>query len=239
MKRKIIFISGWGFKADIFDEVAKELRDFDISCEEPSLRGAHFATKESQTNSARIPATASMTSSRNDATTALIGWSFGGLAALQLYSNFPELFSHLILISSTPRFMSDGNWKGMSALQADKQFHSAKINMQKYQQQFLRLAIYPDKSKQIARNHMHADDNENLLPQLHSLFHTDMRDEFSKLTVPVMQIIAENDMIVRPEQSMQSSQLLNHTIHTIPQAGHMFLKTHTYEVSTRIKEFIC
>jgi pimeloyl-[acyl-carrier protein] methyl ester esterase len=41
----------------------------------------------------------------------LIGWSLGGMVALQLAARFPDRIQRLILVATTPRFVTDAGWK--------------------------------------------------------------------------------------------------------------------------------
>src|SRR5262249_36782326 len=135
MKKKIIYASGWGFKTDVFTDVTKHLHMFEHD----------FIDSTSLHENNNI----------------LAGWSLGGLTALQFYKNFPDYFSHIILIASTPRFMRHDDWHGMSDTQAVKHLNLASVDMQKYQQQFLRLSTHPGKhqaSKQTAKSYMHPHD---------------------------------------------------------------------------------
>jgi pimeloyl-[acyl-carrier protein] methyl ester esterase len=40
----------------------------------------------------------------------LVGWSLGGLTALQIALDFPQLVERLVLVGSSPQFVADGNW---------------------------------------------------------------------------------------------------------------------------------
>lgn len=40
----------------------------------------------------------------------LVGWSLGGLTALQIALDFPQRVERLVLVGSSPQFVADGNW---------------------------------------------------------------------------------------------------------------------------------
>lgn len=172
----------------------------------------------------------------------LVGWSLGGMLAINDYQQQPDYYSHLVLISSTPRFRCDQDWIGISTHQADKQLRSAESNMQDYQRQFLRLALHPDKSVESSEHinkYIKPYDSPSLLPDLQTLFSIDLRESFANIKIPVLQIIGGNDLIITPQQSLQSKNLLNHQTHIIPDAGHMLLSTHPEQVANLIQDFLC
>lgn len=45
----------------------------------------------------------------------LVGWSLGGLLAIELAARYPEKVSRLGLVASSPKFLKDAGWPGMDA----------------------------------------------------------------------------------------------------------------------------
>jgi pimeloyl-[acyl-carrier protein] methyl ester esterase len=227
-KKSIVFLPGWGFKPSIWTSVADHLTDF-----APHLLDLPKLLDGSMTSTL-------IKSCPDNA--ALVGWSLGGLIATLLYLDYPEHFTHLILISSTPKFTQADDWIGISEAQAKKQLSAAEKNILNYQQQFLSLACHPNQSPELTHElamHIQQTDSAQLIPYLRFLFDTDTRAAFTTISIPVLQIISDRDRIVTKEQSMQSERLLQHQINIIPEAGHMLLKTHPSNIAQSIREFIC
>lgn len=219
---KFTFISGWAFKPEVFEDIITllpadeiqliDLCDFDVNTFNASSRQDKHI---------------------------LIGWSLGCLTALQLCNLHPQHFTHLILLSGTPRFKQDQNWGGINEVQIQKQLASAETDISRYLRQFMRLACYPEKSLDNANKYLHSTKETSLQYLLQTLFHSDLREQFKNINIPIMQIIAENDRVVLPTQSLQSKSLIANTIHSIPNAGHLSLITHASQIATLIKEFTC
>jgi pimeloyl-[acyl-carrier protein] methyl ester esterase len=231
--RPLIFIPGWGFHASIWQEIAKQFSDNATHLLE--LPPLHDEALSINVITAKLIA-----SCPNNAI--LVGWSLGGLIATALATNYPAHFSHLILLSSTPRFTADNNWAGISESQADKQLLAAMNDRKRYFHQFLGLACYPEKSSLMKNNlapHLIGPDNNDLVPYLDILFNTDLRESFATISTPLLQMIAENDIVITKQQSLQSEALLPHKIEIIPNAGHMLISTHASQIVKNIRDFIC
>lgn len=222
----ITCISGWGFKPEVFASITQHFPEHQIQLIDLCHFDAdNFLPVEQDINQHII-----------------IGWSLGGLTALQLCDRYPHYFTHLILLASTPRFMQDTNWYGMSASQIKKQLTFANNDLTGYFETFFKLVAYPEKSSvtlQTAKHHLHSTQAANLPHLLKNLFYHDMRVLLAKLTLPIMQIIGEKDVVIRPEQSSQANTLIKHTIHNIPKAGHLLPASHPEQIATLIKDFIC
>jgi pimeloyl-[acyl-carrier protein] methyl ester esterase len=222
----ITCVSGWAFKPGIFAKITQHFPKYQIQLIDLCHFNADNFLPIQQGIDQHI----------------IIGWSLGGLTALQLCNRYPHYFTHLILLASTPRFMQDSNWYGMSASQIKKQLAFANSDLTGYYETFFKLAAYPEKSSAVletAKQHLHAPHETILTHLLENLFYHDMREPFTKLNLPIMQIIGEKDVVIRPEQSSQANTLVNHTIHNIPKAGHLLPVTHPEQIAALIKDFIC
>lgn len=82
MKKHVVFISGWAHPAQSLQPIGDALGpDFDVSLHAASDRQITL-----------------------DKRSILVGWSLGGMLAMDLAIKHPELVSRLVLIGSTPRF---------------------------------------------------------------------------------------------------------------------------------------
>ena len=102
----IVAIPGWGFNSsllDLFNQDPLHLvgwdyysNNFDQSLEEITRNLAHQLQDHSM----------------------ILGWSFGGLIAINLCALFPKKVHQLILISTQPKFLADHDWQGIHPDQA-------------------------------------------------------------------------------------------------------------------------
>lgn len=161
---------------------------------------------------------------------ALIGWSMGGLAAIALCAQFPDLFPTLILLSSTPRFIADNEWQGINSENAASFMQQTMLDIQKTLDQFQALTCFPSRAAR-AYFTLHAYDaaHPSLADELHYLFQVDLRRQFVALTQPVLSIHGARDAVLSP--ALENS-------HILPDAGHAALFTHAEEVSRLIHSHI-
>lgn len=162
----------------------------------------------------------------------LIGWSLGGLVAIDLCVNFPDYFPGLILLGSTPRFLADTNWSGVNDSAASQLRLSLRTNHEKFVSHFISLTSFPAKSFAL-RNYFHHHFDTSLTVDQQSnyldyLFTTDLRDSFYSLQLPKMVVCAEKDAIVADNQC---------ATHYIKNAGHAFFATHTDMTCKWISQF--
>lgn len=156
--------------------------------------------------------------------TMLIGWSLGGLLALALSYYFPEKIKKVLIIASTPKFLSDINWPGIpSALPA--------IRLKK---KLLQYALFPLKNqayKELLINHQ--------LPlcenYLELLWATDLRSELAHLQTPVTFMNGERDCII-PIETFKALETINKKakLITIKNAGHALPLSHSEEIMYEI-----
>jgi len=108
----LVLLHGWSLSSAVFDELTAGLaRDFRVlafdlrghGCSSPGegYRLADFAADVRESlDLLSIPSAA------------LLGWSLGGQVALRLAHEVPSLWTRLVLISTTPRFVSGSDWEG-------------------------------------------------------------------------------------------------------------------------------
>lgn len=154
--------------------------------------------------------------------TTLIGWSYGGLRAIEECFKRPDAYEKLILINSATHFSRFTR----------KYWLLANQNLVTFQEEFLRWVFYPShQGKSNAwRDHFIVADDENheqLLSHLRKLWLTDLSEVYSHLTLPILRIHSTHDAVVAP--LISNHPMPNETILTW-QAGHALPFTHTSEL---------
>lgn len=153
-----------------------------------------------------------------------LGWSLGGLIAWWIAIHFPARVKRLITVASSPRFLQDGDWPGMSPDVLEKFCHSLHENQEKTLQHFLHLQLRGSSSTL-------ASEVENLLTPAHPgalkaglelLKETDLRHDLNKITCPTTHIFGEIDTIV-PASIANALQTLAplSQCHVIKRCGHL------------------
>lgn len=98
-----MLISGWGAGRGVFDRIEKKLDDdfdFGFIPWEKCAGDEGFARGLLKNSGEK---------------TIIMGWSLGGLIAMQTALEIPDMISGLVLISSTPRMTADGCYEGARA----------------------------------------------------------------------------------------------------------------------------
>ncbi|WP_052464873.1 alpha/beta fold hydrolase [Geoalkalibacter subterraneus] len=108
----VVLLHGWSLSSAVFDELAAGLaRDFRVLAFD--LRGHGCSSPgegyELADFSADIREALDLLSIKS---AALLGWSLGGQVALRLAHEIPSFWTRLVLISTTPRFISGSDWEG-------------------------------------------------------------------------------------------------------------------------------
>lgn len=161
----------------------------------------------------------------------LIGWSFGGLKAIELCLLEPHRYDELILINSAPYFsqFSAHYWE------------MANHDLPAFQKQFLRWVFYPQHQRKIENWQEHFilatdDTRELLLTQLEVLFTTNLCEAYQTLTLPILRIQGSEDAIVSPWSS--TTPMPNETVKIIS-GSHTLPFTHTSLLAQIISDFLC
>ena len=106
----LIMLHGWSMSSAVFAEVAPQLgRHFRVLC--PDLPGHGGSGPPPETSLLAFAESLALWSrSLQLAPAALLGWSLGGQVALQLALDKAIQLTHLLLVSTTPRFCQSDNW---------------------------------------------------------------------------------------------------------------------------------
>lgn len=209
-------ISGWGFQPSLFNAVTYPA--FNIIGVD-YMPFAHLPPERMVEHLAHaLP---------NDAY--LLGWSLGGLLAIQLASLFPRKVNKLILVASQPKFTSAVDWVGIDVQDSEHVKRAFAQDFDKQMQYFIRLVCYPSRSSQlrsVLQTNLCRTQHAALISLLDLLFSLDLRTEYQHLTMDILHMVSERDAII-PQTASQLT-ALNSRVKTImlEQASHAGFLTH-------------
>lgn len=177
---------------------------------------------------------------------AWLGWSMGGLFALWAASHFPERVSHLITVASSPRFVSDDHWPGVATTTLDKFSDLLKNDAKKTLTDFLELQLRgsPKRHELFSQlqNTLFLNQEKpsaGLLPGLHLLRDTDLREEMTNIVCPSLHIYGQLDTIVpRQIANLLPSLLPESRNEIITHTGHMPFLSHSAEFLALLDQFL-
>ncbi|HEB59633.1 MAG TPA: pimeloyl-[acyl-carrier protein] methyl ester esterase [Gammaproteobacteria bacterium] len=176
----------------------------------------------------------------------ICGWSLGGLVGLQLALSHPELVHRLVLIGSTPRFVTAPDWDWGVATDVLAGFAAQlEADATMTVQRFLALqAQGDDRARDTVRSlrdalgsrgRTHPASLRGALTVLHD---TDLRAGLARLTTPVLWIGGQRDVLVHPAAiEWAAAQCPHGQAAIIPGAGHAPFVSHSEQVLSRLEEF--
>lgn len=134
----------------------------------------------------------------------LMGWSMGGLYAIELALRYPQKFSELILVASNPCFVARSGWScAIDAVVLDTFAEDMQLDRQRTLRRFLALQMQGESdARAITRDlwqrivEAGEPDLAVLRFGLDLLSHQDLRDALGRLEQPVSLILGERDKLV-------------------------------------------
>lgn len=155
-----------------------------------------------------------------------VGWSLGGMIALQAARLFPERVRAVAAIASNPRFVSAEDWEHGVPMQVFEQFAAGlERDFTATVERFLALEAMGSSHAGAELRALRAQAFEHGPPEIESLRQGlallqtgDMRDAVANLSVPSLWIAGRRDRLVPP-------QAMRWAADTAPRARHLSLDT--------------
>lgn len=193
------FVSGWGFKSSSMHALAENigLPQMNIIC--PCL----------YTNG--VGNLSLWLSTQITVPTILFGWSYGGLVALQVAQQNPQV-KGLVLLASTPCFINKADWFfGIDETAIEDLCDRLVAQPQQALNYFSALINHDGKSQldlRHLRQHLVTADQKNILIScLDNLQQTDFRLELVKINLPILFVLGKQDVLLDYKQATVLSQI--------------------------------
>jgi pimeloyl-[acyl-carrier protein] methyl ester esterase len=177
----------------------------------------------------------------------VLGWSLGGLVALELASRHPGLVGALVLVATTPKFVADPDWEHGVPLDVLEQFSQGlALDYRRTVQNFLSLQVRGDEHaietlRQLRRSlASHGEPDPRALEAgLEVLRHGDLREDLLRITVPALVIAGEHDRLTPPGAGLElASRLPSARMRLVERSGHAPFVSHPGIVLTEIQRFL-
>lgn len=175
------------------------------------------------------------------------GWSLGGLLALRLALLSPERIARLVLISTTPRFVTAADWTcAMTATVLANFAQQLRSDFRGTVQDFLALQVRGEERELASLRELRQRLQAGGLPQaaaleagLEILRVTDLRSILASLSQPALVVAGEHDRVTPPDASrFLAERLRAGQILTIRRAGHAPFISHIGEFLLRLEAFL-
>lgn len=179
--------------------------------------------------------------------TMLLGWSLGGMIAMQIAADFPERITRLVLVASTPQFVKSSDWPNavepqileVFATNLQQDFHSTVKH-------FLALQVLGSSDERNTLGKLQrltfsrgVPDTRALQTGLGILSQTNLRQQLQKLVCPTLIIYGQHDKLVPQAVGKEMLKLLPEaTLRVIDHAGHAPFLSHRQEFLHAITGFL-
>lgn len=242
-KRSLILIAGWGHTAQSLDPLASALR---ASHEVRVSSSYEIAAKKTSGISSYAKGLQSAVSrpEQKDNSCVVIGWSAGGLVALEVACENPDLLKGLVLIGATPKFCAEEGYPwGIAARNVRAMILEIKGDPKAVLDRFFQDVSWPAVEPESCRNEkVNAACHMGIEPLVHGLQYlqkTDLRDRLKGLEIPILIIHGRKDRIV----PWQAGAWLNHSLPNSriiihEEIGHDICERQPVVLASEIMEFL-
>lgn len=237
----LVLLHGWALHGGIFDALLAELTaEYRVhAIDLPGHGRSELPSALSQSKdwlaalAPRVPSGA-----------AVLGWSLGGLLAVQLAARVP--LRALALISTTPKFVAAADWPHGMATEVFAQFtQRLQQDFSGTVQDFLRLQVRGD----LQAGHTLDELQQQLLQYppkppalsigLDILRDSDVRTALPALQLPTLIVAGEHDRITHPNASRYLAANLSQAhLRIIKRAGHAPFISHRAEFLSELRAFL-
>ena len=165
----------------------------------------------------------------------VLGWSLGGLFAARLASEAPERIQQLIQVTSSPYFIKEEDWPGITPHVLESFYEQFVTSPQITRQQFVQAQLPRDTTW--IPDTQHKPNISGLEAGLSILKNWDLRDNLMQLKMPVAYLFGRLDRIV-PYKTMASLQAICPQFHytLLSHSGHMPFLSHRSDFMGWLKE---
>ncbi len=221
---KLILLHGWGMSPQVFDPLIERLESFEIIAPRlPGYLGSQWASGFDFEQQLALMA-GDLPAGR------LLGWSLGGLYAIELARRYPGQFSRVDLLACNPCFVRRKDWNcALEPSVFDAFYSELNGDWQRCLRRFLSLQMQgEDEARSLLKRFvqellvMPAVDLGVLQFGLDLLKHWDARASLAELRQPVRLILGERDALVPITLAMQITEQLPHIqVESIAGAAHV------------------
>lgn len=242
--QEIVLLHGWGMHGGIWKPVAEELA---INRRVTTIDLPGYGSSDLPTGNYDINCLVSEIIPVIPDKAVLIGWSLGGLLAMQLYRELTSHIDKLVLVCSTPQFIRSPDWPFAVEEKTLEEFSTMlEEDHNNTIQRFLKLQVLgSEDGKKILRDMqkelMSAREPETkaLRGGLSILQNTNLRPYLAEIQCPTLIISGQHDTLVPADSGSLIHDIIPCSrLHVIKGAGHVPFLSHPGEFLTTVKRFL-
>ena len=200
----LVFLHGWGLRSIVWDNLIPALvQRHRIHLLDLPGHG-ESAWNDNITGLATFADSIASVIPKNST---IVGWSLGGLVAQHLAVHNPDLVARLVLITSTPKFLADGDWEfGVEPAVLDDFAKKLNTNYTQTVSDFLTLQVRGQERatstlRELKRRILPGPqpDRRAMQVTLEILRHSDLRSQLELIKQPTLVFAGEHDRLTLPE----------------------------------------
>ncbi|HTQ01404.1 MAG TPA: pimeloyl-ACP methyl ester esterase BioH [Casimicrobiaceae bacterium] len=242
----LVLLHGFALHGGLFSAVVPALarRHRVIAVDLPGH--GHSPAPDSFTLSAIVASIAQVMASF-DEPASILGWSFGGLAALELARLHPARVKSLVLVAATPRFVAAADWPHAMAAQTLARFgDELAVSYRLTLQRFLTLQVQGSEEGRAALAALRtalfargAPSKATLAGVLRVLAETDLRAEVRGLDTPALVVTGQRDALTPKEAGAWLARTMPRARHVdIAGAAHAPFLSHREAFTAAVAPFV-
>ena len=242
-KFPILLVSGWAHGEEVLRPLAGALAAPGRPISRLSLAAASFQD-DPETNISSYARAVLSHLDTSDEPGCLVGWSTGGVAAIETALRRPEKVACLVLLSATARFCSKDDYtSGVKPSVLRAMIRGLRKNPEAVVSDFLTGALFPVhiQTDDLARRTRAAlaAGTDSLVRGLEYLASADFRRELPSIEIPCLIIHGGQDRIIPREAALyMHSNLPRSEIEPLDSAGHCLPEQCPEDLSRRIAQFL-
>jgi len=240
----LFLIHGWALNLGVWEFMVPELaRVWRVTCVDLPGHGRSRETAMPET----LGELTQLLAQAAPANAVWLGWSLGGMLGLRAALDFPARVRALVLVSSTPRFVTAGDWPGAMPPELLQEFMSElQRDYRDTVQRFLGLQVRGDEHARDTlrqlRNTLSAHgepDANSLAAGLEILRNSDLREELARVAVPTLVITGEYDRLIPPAAGEAlAANIHNARLRQFPKSAHAPFLSHPREFVAGLRDFL-
>ena len=241
---ELVLLHGWGLHGGIWDTLLPRLTPH-LRITRVDLPGHGYS--RALPMPASLPELARMVLDAVPTEAVWLGWSLGGLVALQASLTAPQRLRGLVLANSTPRFVTGPGWTEAMAPERLGEFASGLG--QDYREtllRFLSLQVQGEESARAALRQLRGSlfdrgepDTASLAAGLALLQQSDLRARLKEVSVPTLLMAGTHDRLTPPGATEAMARAMTGVrLQVFPKSAHAPFISHPEAFSAALLEFV-
>ncbi len=240
----LVFLHGWGLHGDVWEDIAAQLAtDYTVSLVD--LPG-HGRSKLLNSDFS-LQSLAKQLAQAFPKSAIWVGWSLGGLIALQIAHQYPKQVKALVMVASTPQFVRSDAWPHAVPAEVFEQFaNELQADYKATLNRFIAIQAMGNRDakaevrKLRERLFRHGEPNVDALQGgLRILQQSQLQQELATLHCPTKIILGQRDSLAATRAGKTLAQQHDHVdVSVIQGAAHSPFVSHPEQFLATFKEFI-